>query len=176
MNKRDTLLIVSVGIGTVALALAATVPIDTTPIDRSIPSQPAAAVRQNETTVGDGQLLELSDRPLMSPNRRPHQTTIEPVLPEEPQVVEELDTMPGDPASLPPALRLLGVELSSSGKSALVATPESDEPTWVKIGEGVGGWKVVKIDAQSITLEPTEDATPPLVVPLYSEEVPCEGC
>lgn len=176
MNKRDTLLIVSVGIGTVALALAATVPIDTTPIDRSMPSQPPAAVRQNETTVGDGQLLELSDRPLMSPNRRPHETTTEPVLPEEPQVMEQLDTVPGDPASLPPALRLLGVELSSSGRSALVATPESGEPTWIKIGESIGGWQVVEINAQSIMLEPKEGGSPPLVVPLYSEEAPCETC
>ncbi|HLP66343.1 MAG TPA: hypothetical protein VK181_02365 [Rhizobium sp.] len=176
MNRRDTLLALSVGIGILALTLAAALPIDTTPIDRSTPSQPPANAPENEMSVGDGQLLELSDRPLMSPSRRPRETEKEPVPPEEPQAVEELNTISGDPATLPPALRLLGVELSASGKSALVATPESDEPTWVEVGASVGVWKVVKIDAQSITLEPVEGASPPLIVPLYSEEIPCEGC
>ncbi len=176
MNRQDVLLVLSVGIGILALALAAALPIDTTPIDRSTPSQPPANTPQNEMNVGDVQLLELSDRPLMSPSRKPRENEVEPVPPEEPPMVEELDTISDDPTSLPTMLRLLGVELSASGKSALVATPESDEPTWIKIGEDLGGWQVVKIDAQSITLEPLEGGSPPLVIPLYSEEMPCEGC
>ncbi|MDI6835757.1 MAG: hypothetical protein QMD99_08590 [Rhizobiaceae bacterium] len=176
MNRQDALLVLFVGIGILSLTLATALPIDTTPIERSTPSQPSANTLQNEVSVGDGQLLELSDRPLMSPSRRPHLPETDPVPPEEPPMVEDLDNISDDPTSSPAALRLLGVELSASGKSALVATPESDEPTWIKIGEDLGGWQVVKIDAQSITLEPLEGASPPLTLPLYSEETPCEGC
>lgn len=97
--------------------------------------------------------VQAYSRPLFDRSRRPWQPPAPPSdLPAEP--VAAVVDQPEVQALPAPTIRLIGVSSSSaSDMKALLRLEETPEPVWVLVGDELQGWKVGKIDAQSITIQ-----------------------
>jgi hypothetical protein len=84
------------------------------------------------------EIEEIAARPLFSPSRRPF------VAPEE----EEAPA----PAESLPEVQLIGVLLTEQQRAALVQNTEGGDPSWVREGTAVGGWRVEKIEGSRVHL------------------------
>jgi hypothetical protein len=94
--------------------------------------------------------VQAYSRPLFVPSRRAWEPPPPPPEP-EPQPVAAAPPPPPMPA---PALRLVGVSsLGDSDIRALVQLDTAAEPMWVLVGDVLMGWKVGKIEPQSITIQ-----------------------
>jgi Tfp pilus assembly protein PilP len=85
---------------------------------------------------------EIAARPLFSPSRRPF------VAPEE----EEAPA----PAQSLPEVQLIGVLMTEQQRAALVQDAEGGDPSWVREGTTVGGWRVERIDESRVHLRAGE--------------------
>jgi hypothetical protein len=84
------------------------------------------------------EIEEIAARPLFSPSRRPF------VAPEE----EEAPA----PAESLPEVQLIGVLMTEQQRAALVQQTEGGDPSWVREGTAVGGWRVEKIEGSRVHL------------------------
>jgi Tfp pilus assembly protein PilP len=88
------------------------------------------------------EIEEIAARPLFSPSRRPF------VAPEE----EEAPA----PAQSLPEVQLIGVLMTEQQRAALVQDAEGGDPSWVREGTTVGGWRVERIDESRVHLRAGE--------------------
>lgn len=88
------------------------------------------------------EIEEIAARPLFSPSRRPF------VAPEE----EEAPA----PAQSLPSVQLIGVLVTEQQRAALVQTAEGGDPSWVREGTTLGGWRVEKIEENRVHLRTGE--------------------
>lgn len=95
--------------------------------------------------------VQAYSRPLFVPSRRAWEPPPPPAEPEPES--QSVAAAPPPPPMPPPALRLVGVSsLGESDVRALVQLDTAAEPVWVLVGDVLMGWKVGKIDPQSITM------------------------
>lgn len=152
--------------------------VDTTPIDRpfKIPTSDVGLLKAR--APDEGQLMQIASRPLMSPSRRPYVEKAEEPEAIAPEMTE--DALPDESSSQADTatadVKLLGVELSRSGTSALVIASNGEKAEWHKIGDDIGGWSIVQIDADSMTLGRGEGDGQSRIVPLYREADACSDC
>lgn len=150
--------------------------VDTTPIDRpfKIPTSDVELLKAR--APDEGQLMQIASRPLMSPSRRPYVEKAEEPEAIAPEMTE--DALPDESSSQADTadVKLLGVELSKSGASALVIASNGEKAEWHKIGDDIGGWSIVQIDADSMTLGRQEGGGQSLAVPLYRGADACGDC
>lgn len=88
------------------------------------------------------EIEEIAARPLFSPSRRPF------VAPEE----EEAPA----PAQSLPEVQLIGVLMTEQQRAALVQHADGGDPSWVREGTRVGGWRVERIDESRVHLRAGE--------------------
>jgi hypothetical protein len=89
-------------------------------------------------------------RPVFSPTRRPFVPVVPPV---EPETQEPLQPTPETvPAYDPNQFVLKGVIINDGQAKALIATPEQATGVWLSQGSELSGWKVEKIDKNTVTL------------------------
>ncbi len=158
---RSTLLgAASLGVALVAIHVAR-LPVDIAPRGseaRTLDlghSGPAAESGQ----PGTGE-TEMLSRPLFSPTRRPY---VAPVAapPPEPQA-------PPLQAEAPPAsggeIRVIGIFLNGGDRQALLVSPRFPEGKWLSVEADVEGWKLARIEADSVQLAGPQGS---LNLPLY---------
>jgi hypothetical protein len=83
-------------------------------------------------------LEEIEARPLFSPSRRPF-------------VAAQEEAMP-TPIGALPSLELIGVLLTERQRAALMQPVGGGEPSWVREGSDVRGWRVEKIERSRVHL------------------------
>jgi hypothetical protein len=111
-------------------------------VDGALPPEPG------ETAFG-----QTFQRPLFSPTRKPFQPSTPPV--EETEVAEPVEQIAVEQPETfdPQQFQLKGVLTSDSVQTALIATPEKPDGSWLRVGSGVMGWTVRKIEKNTATLE-----------------------
>jgi type II secretory pathway component PulC len=89
-------------------------------------------------------------RPLFSPTRKPFVPVVvtpEPAPPEvSPAALEPV------PVFDPNQLVLKGIMMSSNQSVALISTPDQTNGVWLRIGSGLMGWRIDKIEKNSVIL------------------------
>lgn len=147
-----------------AVWLAATSPIDTSPLAAAVDS--AGSLPQGAShTDGVGErivpelsaLSETSARPLFRPDRRPPQPA--EVVPEQnvstesPPAIEATSPVVAPPP-LPEGLRLIGVaNLPRKPARVLLRMKSVRHGVWMSTGESVDGWRIAEIGSGEVWLE-----------------------
>jgi hypothetical protein len=108
-------------------------------------------------------LEEIVARPLFSPSRRP-------------VVAVEQEAAPA-PVEALPALVLIGVLLTDQQRAALMQPADGGEPSWVREGSDVQGWRIEKIERNRVHLRAndrldTVELRPDTAVPADSRPKP----
>jgi general secretion pathway protein N len=131
MSRASILLVCALIAGDAAVA-----PAEAQTKDQSQLTAPALISPLAEYSVD--RLSATRERPLFSPNRRP---------PPPPAVI--VATRP--PPAPPPNVTLLGIVMDAEDARAIVQTGGS-EVRRVRIGDDIGGWKVVQIEQRLLVL------------------------
>lgn len=102
-------------------------------------------------TVKEAHWTETFSRPLFHPTRRPFVPVVDAP---EPAASPEGPTPPPEPILVfdPNQLVLKGIMMSSQKSRALITTPDQPGGSWIEPGSMVMGWKVEKVDRNSVLL------------------------
>lgn len=95
-------------------------------------------------------MLQASQRPLFSPDRRPW--TPPPLEPPAATVEQLSPDVQVAPPSPPPFVMLLGIQKSPNGATVLLAAEAGSTPIWLKEGESYKSWHVRNINPASVDL------------------------
>ncbi len=106
----------------------------------------------SDGTVKETGWTETFSRPIFSPTRRPF---VPVVTTPEPEIPTETPPPPPEPTPVfdPNQLVLKGIMMSSEKSLALISTPEHPGGSWIEQGSIVMGWKIEKIDRNSVLLK-----------------------
>jgi general secretion pathway protein N len=107
--------------------------------DQAQLTAPAPALISPLAEYALDRLSATRERPLFSPNRRP---------PPPPAVI--VATRP--PPAPPPNVTVLGIVMDAEDACAIIQTGGSSEVRRVRIGDDIGGWKVVQIEQRLLVL------------------------
>ena len=98
-------------------------------------------------------MIQSAARPLFMADRRPWQAPRPPLAkPASPPKLPNEPVADAPPAQ-PPDIRLLGVQATPDGVSALITSASEATPRWVSRGEEVGGWTISGIEKSGISVE-----------------------
>jgi hypothetical protein len=150
---------------TVAVALAAVhlarMPVEIGPRSIEAPvlqlAHPAPAGPAGQPGIGGTDMLA---RPLFSPSRRPYvaPVAVPAFVPEPPPLQEETRQEPGGTISV------IGIFLDGADRQALLVSPSFPEGKWFSIDADLDGWKLARIEADSVQLAGPQGS---LSLPLY---------
>ena len=100
-----------------------------------------------DTSMGSTEWSEALARPLFSPDRRPF---VPPASESKTEFQEEPLAVETAPAA--GQVGLIGVFIHDTGRRALLTSPSSPRGEWLALGSQLEGWKVVRIDTNSVAL------------------------
>jgi len=111
---------------------------------------PAKSSAERDVAMPDRTLFqEINGRPVFLSSRRPPK----PVPPKPPRPISPTLVAKPRPATLPPVPELDGVILSPEGAVALLRVPSAEHSVAAVVAQIVGGWKLVAVGADEVTLE-----------------------
>ena len=136
-----------IALGALNVQLALT-PVDTSPITVSAPVTTVASIQDLALLPGAprpiAEFRETLARPLFVQSRRP---------PEARPPAPETTAPPTEKPLEPPALRLTGiVDISSSGRRALIVSPGEPSGRWLPEGAEIDGWRLVSIERLAVQI------------------------
>jgi hypothetical protein len=136
-----------------ANALMAEVPLDSSPI-LTVASGPETVIRAGDVEIGsrDFAINQTRNRPLFAPSRRIYVEPPPPPKQEQPAPVQSVEKPQPPPPPPAPQIRLFGVQMTPSGRKALLVHGNSSEPEWLEEGSEVGGWRISAVTPDGIEI------------------------
>lgn len=104
---------------------------------------PSAALDNPVAALSLDQLSATRDRPLFTPSRRAPQPLI---------VSSVRPPAPPPPPTPPPKIELQGTILNADDSLAVVVSSADNQTMRLRLGDEVGGWKVIVIDQRKLVL------------------------
>lgn len=106
-----------------------------------------------KAAFGDLSFVQSFSRPLFNEDRRKFQPPQAKAKPNAKKPTQKRNAASVEP----PQIKLVGLSLTPTSSRALILVSNTNDTSWITVGEKVQGWEVVAIDDNSLVVENNGD-------------------